>query len=68
MSKLSKRLEMVASFIDENDNPVEHKVMGMEKGQKWALYGPFLDKTMIRNYMWHKLCAKVIGYAPNVRV
>lgn len=55
------------SFIDENDNPVEHKVMGMEKGQKWALYGPFLDKTMIRNYMWHNLCAKIMGYAPNVR-
>ena len=55
------------SFIDEQNMPQEHEVMGMAKGEEWALYGPFLDKTLIRNYMWLNISAKIMGYAPNVR-
>lgn len=55
------------SFVDEQNMPQEHEVMGMAKGDEWALYGPFLDKTLIRNYMWLNISAKIMGYAPNVR-
>ena len=41
--------------------------MGMQQGDEWALYGPFLDRTLIRNYMWLNISAKIMGYAPNVR-
>lgn len=55
------------SFIDEQELPKEQEVMGMAQGDEWALYGPFLDKTLIRNYMWLNISAKIMGYAPNIR-
>ena len=55
------------SFIDNAGNEKFQEVMGMEQGDEWALYGPFLDKTLIRNYMWLNISAKIMGYAPNVR-
>lgn len=55
------------SFVDNQDLPVQYEVMGMSQGDEWALYGPFLDKTLIRNYMWLNISSKIMGYAPNVR-
>lgn len=42
-------------------------LLGMGASSDWALHGPFLDKTLIRNYMWMNLSAEIMGYAPNVR-
>lgn len=42
-------------------------LLGMGASSDWALHGPFLDKTLIRNYMWMNISAEVMGYAPNVR-
>ena len=56
-------------FIDDT-NPDKKKdvsVLGMPADMEWALHGPFLDKTLIRNYMWMNISAEVMGYAPNVR-
>lgn len=55
------------SFVNSQNLPKELEVMGMAQGDEWALYGPFLDKTLIRNYMWLNISAKIMGYAPNVR-
>lgn len=54
-------------FIDDYVNPLKLNVMGMEKGEEWALYAPFLDKTLLRNYMWMNICGNIMEYAPNVR-
>lgn len=43
------------------------KVMGMEPHYEWALHGPYLDKTLIRNYMWYNIAGEIMDYAPNVR-
>lgn len=43
------------------------EMLGMEKHHKWVLNGPFLDKTLLRNYMWMNLSGEVMGYAPGVR-
>lgn len=42
-------------------------LLGMSSDNDWALHGPFLDKTLLRNYMWMNLSAEIMGYAPNVR-
>lgn len=42
-------------------------LMGMPASSDWILHGPFLDKTLIRNYMWMNISAEIMGYAPNVR-
>lgn len=41
--------------------------MGMDSHHEWMLHGPFLDKTLIRNYLCYNLAGEIMGYAPNVR-
>lgn len=50
---------------DGSNNP--QAVMGMDAHHEWALHGPFLDKTLLRNYMWYNIGGEIMGYAPNVR-
>lgn len=42
-------------------------LLGMSPDNDWSLHGPFLDKTLLRNYMWMNISAEIMGYAPNVR-
>ena len=43
------------------------EVMGMAAHYEWALYGPYLDKSLLRNYMWYNIAGEIMDYAPNVR-
>ena len=64
-SKHSYRIKLV-----EDANPEQNRdlpLLGMTANADWALHGPFLDKTQLRNYMWMNISAEVMGYAPNVR-
>lgn len=56
-------------LVDENDTDKNKKLslLGMESGDEWALHGPFLDKTLMRNYMWMNLSGQIMDYAPDVR-
>ncbi len=55
----------------EEDNPLTAQrldLLGMKEGKEWALHGPFLDKTLIRNYMCMNLSAEVMGtWVPDTR-
>ena len=42
-------------------------VMGMDPHHEWVLHGPFLDKSLIRNYMCYNIAGECMEYAPNVR-
>ena len=50
---------------DGLNNP--QSVMGMDAHHEWALHGPYLDKTLIRNYICYNIAGEIMGYAPNVR-
>lgn len=54
-------------LMDEEglNNPLP--LAGMDSHHEWALHGPFLDKSLIRNYMWYNIAGEVMDYAPNVR-
>ena len=41
--------------------------MGMAAHSEWILHGPFLDKSLIRNYMWYNIGGEIMSYTPNVR-
>ena len=43
------------------------EMMGMDAHHEWALHGPYLDKSLIRNYMWYNIAGEIMDYAPNVR-
>lgn len=54
-------------LTDEDGEENAQEIMGMSAHNEWALHGPFLDKTLLRNYMWMNLSAEVMGEAPQVR-
>ncbi len=54
-------------FVDDKGRHEEHKVMGMDPHYEWSMHGPYLDKTLIRNYMWYNISGEIMDYAPNVR-
>lgn len=47
------------------NNP--QQIMGMDAHHDWVLHGPFIDKTLMRNYMWYNIAGEIMDYAPNVR-
>jgi len=66
----SRRFEKPNYFIrfqnsDGTNNPQEF--LGMDAHHEWALHGPYLDKTLIRNYMWYNISGEIMEYSPNVR-
>ncbi|MDR3767517.1 MAG: CotH kinase family protein, partial [Butyricicoccus sp.] len=63
--KKSYRVKLVADETGLKNE--ELPLLGMNPDNDWALHGPFLDKTLLRNYMWMNISAEIMGYAPNVR-
>lgn len=55
------------NFIEENGEEKNVEVMGMAANDEWALHGPFLDKSLIRNYFCMNISANIMNYTPNVR-
>lgn len=56
-------IKLVNDKGENNPQPV----MGMDAHHEWVLHGPFLDKTLLRNYMWYNIAGELMDYAPNVR-
>ena len=55
-------------FINEKDEKKYIKFLGMPKDSDWVLHGPFIDKTLIRNYMWYNISQEIMTDAPKVRL
>lgn len=57
------------TLVDSGDPQVEvkEKLLGMDAGSEWALHGPYLDKTLMRNYVCMNLSAEIMGDSPDVR-
>ena len=55
------------TLVNEDGTNNNQSVMGMDAHHEWVLHGPFLDKTLIRNYMWYNIAGEMMEYAPNVR-
>ena len=54
-------------FVNDDGSYAGHEVMGMDAHYEWALHGPYLDTSLIRNYMWYNIAGEMMDYAPNVR-
>lgn len=56
-------------FVKDNDHfsSRDLSMLGMPADSEWALHGPFLDKSLVRNYMFMNIAADVMGDAPEVR-
>lgn len=66
----SRRFEKspyLLKFVDEQGLSRDISVMGMGAHSKWALHGPCLDKSLVRNYISYNWAGEMMDYAPNVR-
>jgi hypothetical protein len=66
-SRYHDKLGYTLTFVNELGENESHSVMGMDAHHEWVLHGPFLDQTLIRNYMWYNISGEIMDYAPNVR-
>lgn len=64
--KSSYLLRITESYGSEEEG--SQGLLGMAPGTKWALYGPYLDKTLVRNYLCLNLCGDIMDtWVPEVR-
>ncbi|MDE6313947.1 MAG: CotH kinase family protein [Lachnospiraceae bacterium] len=63
--KKSYRIELLKDGSDVKKE--KESIAGMNKGSSYILNGPFLDKTLIRNYMWMNISGQLLKYTPDVR-
>lgn len=63
--KKQYRLNFIKSL--DNQERVDREVMGMPAESDWVLNGPFLDKSLVRNYLMYNLAGELMAWAPNVR-
>ena len=61
--KLGYKIKLINSDGTNNNQ----SVMGMDAHSEWILHGPYLDKSLIRNYMWYNIGGEMMSYSPNVR-
>ncbi len=54
-------------FVDSEGADNAQEVLGMEANDTWLLHGPYMDKTLMRNYMWYNISGKILEWAPDVR-
>lgn len=66
-SRTFDKLGYRINLLDKNGENNPQPLLGMDAHHEWALHGPFLDKTLMRNYMWYNIGGEIMGYAPNVR-
>ena len=45
-------------------NPYNYDLLGMGEANEWVLHGPYLDKTLARNYMVYNLAGEIMEWAP----
>lgn len=61
--KKSLRLKLV----DQSSADLSLEMLGMDAEDEWVLNGPYLDKTLLRNYMLMNLSGQVMAGTPEVR-
>ncbi|MFQ8705157.1 MAG: CotH kinase family protein [Thomasclavelia sp.] len=54
-------------FIDNEGKENKKELAGMYKHDEWILNGPFLDRSLLRNYLCFNISGEIMSYAPNVR-
>lgn len=54
-------------LIDNKGKDNKQEILGMSKNDEWVLHGPYIDKTLIRNYMWYNIVGQIMEYSPGCR-
>jgi len=52
---------------DDAGNPLKVALLGLPRESEWVLYGPYPDKTLMRDALAYELSARMGHYAPRTR-
>ncbi|MHB8096925.1 MAG: CotH kinase family protein [Erysipelotrichaceae bacterium] len=63
--KLQYRVKFYSNISSENTK--NFPLFGMTSSSDWVLYGPFLDRTLIRNHLMFSLSRDLLEWAPDTR-
>lgn len=66
-SRLFEKSPYQLKLIEEDGTAAPAEVLGMAAHSDWVLNGPYLDKSLVRNYMWYNISGEMMEWAPNVR-
>lgn len=66
-SRLFDKKSMMIHLVDEKGNENPQELAGLPSHNEWVLNGPFLDRTLIRNYLCLNIAGEIMEYAPNIR-
>ncbi len=66
-SRYFEKSSYAIKLVNKDQTNHNQSVMGMDAHHDWVLYGPYLDKTDMRNYMFYNISGEIMDYAPNVR-
>jgi len=61
--KKGLRLKLINDKGKDNDYPL----LGLTEDHDYVLHGPYLDKSLLRNYIGYNITGEIMEYSPNVR-
>ena len=66
-SQSFKKKSYTIETIDSGRNNLNVQLFNLPKENDWVLYGPYIDKTMIRNVLAYDLFGKMGHYSPGTK-
>ena len=66
-SRLFDKKPYLLRFVTENGDGKNCPLLGMYAASEWVLHGPFLDRTLMRNYLCYSMAGQIMPYTPNCR-
>ena len=59
--------QFLLKFVDDKGIDKDVSILGMQNDNTWVLNGPFLDKTLMRNYVAYNISGKIMDSVPETR-
>lgn len=66
-SRQFEKAPYLIKLVNEDGTERDEALLGMSEHNEWALHGPYLDKSLLRNYVFYNLSGEIMDYAPNCR-
>lgn len=66
-SRYFSKKSYAVRLVNEKDEERKEPLLGMEKHDEWVLHGPYLDRSLLRNYLALNLSGEIMSFAPDVR-
>lgn len=66
-SRLFDKKSYSIHLVKEDGTENRKEISGMSAHDEWVLNGPFIDRSLLRNYLAMNVSGEIMEYAPNVR-